>query len=157
SSFSGMMGAGVTPIYAAPETFGGKISRHSDQYSLAIVYQELLTATRPFNGRNIRQLALQHMSEQPDLRPLPEGDRAAVARALAKDPDERFPNCLSFIRALEAGSGEQVPDPERVTARPSLTELRLEHTSLPTAARPEEDEAEALGATAAQAEVGTLR
>src|SRR5262249_33603532 len=79
------------------------------------------------------------------------------ARALAKDPDERFPNCLSFIRALEAGSGEQVPDPERVTARPSLTELRLEHTSLPTAARPEEDEAEALGATAAQAGVGTLR
>ena len=42
SSSSGLMG-GVTPIYAAPETFSNKISKHSDQYSLAIVYVELLT------------------------------------------------------------------------------------------------------------------
>ena len=34
---------GVTPVYAAPEIFDGKVSRFSDQYSLAIVYQELLT------------------------------------------------------------------------------------------------------------------
>src|SRR5438876_5358966 len=33
---------GVTPLYASPETFQGKISPSSDQYSLAIVYQELL-------------------------------------------------------------------------------------------------------------------
>ena len=31
---------------------------------------------------------------------LPEADRAAVARALAKDPDERFPSCTAFVRAL---------------------------------------------------------
>ena len=42
SSSSGLMG-GVTPIYAAPETFSNKISKHSDQYSLAVVYVELLT------------------------------------------------------------------------------------------------------------------
>src|SRR5436305_7911939 len=41
---------GVTPVYAAPETFDGKVSRFSDQYSLAIVYQELLTGQRPFLG-----------------------------------------------------------------------------------------------------------
>jgi serine/threonine protein kinase len=40
SSSSGLMG-GVTPIYAAPETFQNKISKHSDQYSLAVVYVEL--------------------------------------------------------------------------------------------------------------------
>src|SRR5437879_1822813 len=34
---SGLLG-GVTPLYAPPETFGGKISETSDQYSLAIVY-----------------------------------------------------------------------------------------------------------------------
>ena len=34
---------GVTPLYAPPETFRGVISPQSDQYSLAIVYQELLT------------------------------------------------------------------------------------------------------------------
>ncbi|MCE9563020.1 MAG: protein kinase [Planctomycetes bacterium] len=107
SSSSGLMG-GVTPIYAAPETFSNKISKHSDQYSLAIVYIELLTGMRPFSGKNIRQLALQHMTEPPDLSMLPEGDRPILARALAKDPDDRFPTCVSFIRALggrQDGSG----------------------------------------------------
>ena len=107
SSSSGLMG-GVTPIYAAPETFSNKISKHSDQYSLAIVYVELLTGMRPFTGKNIRQLALQHMTEEPDLSMLPEADRPVIARALAKNPDERFPSVTSFIRSLQGGarSGE---------------------------------------------------
>src|SRR5207247_1641938 len=40
TSGSGLLG-GVTPLYASPETFSGKITDRSDQYSLAIVYQEL--------------------------------------------------------------------------------------------------------------------
>jgi hypothetical protein len=98
-SSSGIMGA-VTPLYAPPETFTGAITDRSDQYSLAIVYQELLTGHRPFNGKNARQLANQHMNEPPDLRALPEGERPVVARALEKDPAKRFPNCLAFVRAL---------------------------------------------------------
>ncbi|HVL13511.1 MAG TPA: protein kinase, partial [Gemmata sp.] len=108
SSSSGLMG-GVTPIYAAPETFSNKISKHSDQYSLAVVYVELLTGRRPFTGKNIRQLALQHMTEPPELTMLPEADRAVVAKALAKTPDDRFPSCTAFVRALagrqDSGSG----------------------------------------------------
>jgi serine/threonine protein kinase len=96
---SGILG-GVTPIYAPPETFNGTISGRSDQYSLAIVYVELLTGQRPFTGKNARQLAQQHLNEEPDLRALPEAERPVVARALAKDPNKRFPNCLAFIRAL---------------------------------------------------------
>jgi hypothetical protein len=96
---SGVLG-GVTPLYAAPETFSGNISGRSDQYSLAVVYVELLTGQRPFNGKNARQLAQQHMNEEPELRMLPEHDRAIVSRALAKDPNKRFPNCLAFVRAL---------------------------------------------------------
>lgn len=103
-SYSGIMG-GITPVYAAPETFSNKISKHSDQYSLAVVYVELLTGLRPFSGKNIRQLALQHLTELPDLSILPEQDRAAVARAMAKEPDERFPTCLSFVRALGGAKG----------------------------------------------------
>src|SRR5207249_6824499 len=38
---------GITPVYAAPETFEGMVTRFSDQYSLGIVYQELLTGQRP--------------------------------------------------------------------------------------------------------------
>lgn len=101
SSVSGLLG-GVTPLYAAPETFANKISKHSDQYSLAIVYVELLTGRRPFEGKNIRQLALQHMTAPPDLSMLPEADRPIVGRALAKEPEQRFPSCTAFVRSLAA-------------------------------------------------------
>src|SRR5438105_14203501 len=50
SGLSGVM-AGATPLYAPPETFTNQISGTSDQYSLAIVYQELLTGQRPFQGK----------------------------------------------------------------------------------------------------------
>src|SRR5258708_5144895 len=93
-SASGLLG-GVTPLYAPPETFNGKISFTCDQYSLAIVYQELLTGQRPFAGKNLRQLAQQHLKEEPELRSLPEAERPIVARALAKDPTKRFPNCMA--------------------------------------------------------------
>src|SRR5438105_2749744 len=75
---------GITPVYAAPETFDGRVSRFSDQYSFAIVYQEMLTGVRPFSGNNVRQLIMQHLSAAPNLSPLPEGDRAAIGRALSK-------------------------------------------------------------------------
>ncbi len=99
SGASGLLG-GVTPLYAAPETFANKISSHSDQYSLAIVYQELLTSQRPFNGKNARMLAQQHLNEEPELRSLPEAERPIIARALSKDPANRFQSCLAFVRAL---------------------------------------------------------
>jgi serine/threonine protein kinase len=95
----------ITPLYAAPEVFDGTISRHSDQYSLAVVYQELLTGVLPFRGKNTRQLFLQHTQGEPDLSPLPEADRPLVARALAKDPAKRFNTCLEFVRALRAAGG----------------------------------------------------
>ncbi len=98
-SASGILG-GVTPLYAAPETFGGRITDRSDQYSLAIVYQELLTGQRPFTGKNVRQLAQQHMQGEPELRSLPEAERPVVGRALSKDPAKRFPTCMAFVWAL---------------------------------------------------------
>jgi len=91
---------GVTPVYAAPETFEGWVSRFSDQYSLAIVYQEILTGVRPFNGTNTRQLLMQHISGVPDLSPLPPAERAIIGRALSKTPDQRFPFCMDMIQAL---------------------------------------------------------
>src|SRR5205823_6060459 len=56
--------------------------------------------------------ALQHMTEPPDLTPLPESDRAAVARALAKEPTKRFPTCKDFILALSPGASALLaPEP----------------------------------------------
>jgi serine/threonine protein kinase len=100
---------GITPLYAAPERFRGIITASSDQYSLALVYQELLTGGLPFRGKNRRQLLLQHTNKEPDLSLLPAADRPAVARALAKDPGARFPSCTEFIRAL--GAVVVGPDP----------------------------------------------
>ena len=49
---------GMTPVYAAPELFDGRPSAASDQYSLAIVYQEMLTGALPFESETLRQAGL---------------------------------------------------------------------------------------------------
>jgi hypothetical protein len=101
---------GVTPMYAPPEAFDDRVSRYSDQYSLAVVYQEMLTGVRPFPGTTMMQLAAQHLNSPPLLTPLPAGDRAAIARALSKTPEQRFPSCLKMVEALAASgpSGREV-------------------------------------------------
>ncbi len=91
---------GLTPLYASPELFDGQPSVHSDQYSLAIVYQELLTGVLPFPGETLEQLAAQHHSGAARLTPLPPADRPIIARALAKDPRKRFASCRDLIAAL---------------------------------------------------------
>src|SRR5262245_5878109 len=96
---SGILG-GVTPLYAPPETFQGKISPQSDQYSLAIVYQELMTGHRQYVSENIRQMAQMHMQAEPDLRSRPEVERPVMARALAKEPAKRYTKCMAFVAAL---------------------------------------------------------
>jgi hypothetical protein len=174
SNSAGIPG-GVTPLYAPPETLTGKISQSSDQYSLAIVYQELLTGQRPFNGTNPRQLAQQHLQDDPELRPLPEAERPIVARALAKDPAKRFPTCLTFVRALFSAQGRSRPatmGPEPVAAaldKPSrvladtLEDIQLEldmaqASEEETPSPPEEpEELSRLGITMAQPQSGALR
>lgn len=95
---------GITPVYAAPETFDGIVTRACDQYSLACVYQELLTGQRPFDGTSMNQLLMQHLSAPPNLLPAPPGDRPALQRALAKKSEDRFPSCADFVRALRQGT-----------------------------------------------------
>lgn len=96
---SSIMG-GLTPIYAPPEVFDARPSRRSDQYSLAIVYQEMLTGVLPFPGRTAAQLATQHLTAKPRLDPLPTSDRPHIERALSKDPQHRFGSCRELVEAL---------------------------------------------------------
>ncbi|MEM6654319.1 MAG: tubulin-like doman-containing protein [Planctomycetota bacterium] len=93
---------GMTPVYAAPEVFQGSPSWRSDQYSLAVMYQELLTGVTPFAGDNAAELTMRHLNDEPDLSPLGEGDRFVLSRALAKSPDHRFDSCVAFAEALAA-------------------------------------------------------
>ena len=91
---------GLTPIYAPPELFEGQPHRHSDQYSLAIVYQQMLTGETPFDGTTAARLAAQHLNQPPTLAALPKRDQPIIARALSKDPDKRFGGCCAFVEAL---------------------------------------------------------
>ncbi|HVU87513.1 MAG TPA: tubulin-like doman-containing protein [Pirellulales bacterium] len=94
-----MMG-GLTPIYASPEVFDDRPSQCSDQYSLAIVYQEMLTDTLPFPGKTTAQLAAQHLQSRPRLTALPPDDKPIIDRALSKDPAARFGTARAMVDAL---------------------------------------------------------
>jgi serine/threonine protein kinase len=121
----------VTPLYAAPEVFQGQVSRWSDQYSLACCYMELLTGKLPFVGSNSRQLLVQHVNGEPDLAALPAADRPIVARALAKDPQQRHASCVDLVRALQREKGDptvaeprpQAPISQALTQTPSVNKL----------------------------------
>jgi hypothetical protein len=102
---------GVTPLYATPEAFDGRVSRYSDQYSLAIVYQEMLTGVRPFPGTTTLQLAAQHATCRPLLEPLPPHDRPVIARALSKVPEQRYPTCREMAEHLLRNRDLAVPPP----------------------------------------------
>jgi eukaryotic-like serine/threonine-protein kinase len=103
--------SGLTPVYAAPELFDGRPNNHSDQYSLAIVYQEMLTGSLPFEGRTTAQLAAQHLHSRPRLERLPVSDQATIARALSKDPGQRFPTCRDMVDALLEATPSARPRP----------------------------------------------
>jgi serine/threonine-protein kinase len=112
-----------TPDYMSPEqaTADGRIDGRSDQYSLACVVYEMLAGEPPFHGESPRAVMLRHVTEQPApvrvLRPdAPSSVEAAVARALAKDPAERFPTVTEFIEALARPGGAAVAVPGRAVA-----------------------------------------
>jgi len=92
----------MTSSYAAPEFFSDQTSIRSDQYSLAVTYCQLRGGRLPFVG-NAAQVMRGHLERNPDLTMLPEGERSAVARALAKDPQQRWTSCLAFVRAIRTG------------------------------------------------------
>jgi formylglycine-generating enzyme required for sulfatase activity/serine/threonine protein kinase len=91
----------MTPHYAAPEFFRGHTHQTSDQYSLAITYTLLRGGRLPFRG-SPADVMLGHLTEQPELSMLPPGEIPIVARALEKDPHDRWPSCKAFIQALLA-------------------------------------------------------
>jgi tetratricopeptide (TPR) repeat protein len=90
----------LTPAYAAPECFNGQTSMTSDLYSLAVTYCQLRGGRLPFEGSS-SEVMMGHVARVPNLTMLPEAERPAVLRALAKEPAERYPTCLEFVRALQ--------------------------------------------------------
>ncbi len=98
----------LTPHYAAPEFFEGHTSQHSDQYSLAVTYCHVRSGRVPFVG-TLAEVMHGHLTKAPDLSMLPAEERPIVARALAKIPAQRWPNCLAFVNALRASATSERP------------------------------------------------
>jgi serine/threonine-protein kinase len=96
-----------SPSYMAPEQIaGGTITSRADVYSLAVVAFEMLTGLPPFQGDTITQVIYRVMHEPapPPRRwnaALPARYDDVFARALAKDPAQRFATALEFVTALD--------------------------------------------------------
>jgi serine/threonine-protein kinase len=95
-----------TSNYLSPEQAEGRqVTPATDIYSLGVVLYELLTGDVPFRGDNLVVVAMKHVTEQPpsllDSRPdVPPRLARAIERALAKDPDDRFPSMDAFANEL---------------------------------------------------------
>jgi CHASE2 domain-containing sensor protein len=117
-----------TPSYMSPEQLAGKkIEGRSDLFSLAVSLYQLLTGRLPFEGESMAQLMFKIANEAPtditSLRQdLPPGVVSFLARAMAKNPDERFQTGEEFAQALRAayaGSASPAPPPGPAAAPPT--------------------------------------
>src|SRR5256712_5501264 len=97
-----------TPEYMSPEQAAGdrELDGRCDVYALACVIYEMLAGEPPFSGGSARAIVAKHLSEPPPplraRRPdAPAAVEQALARALAKDPADRFASVAEFMTALE--------------------------------------------------------
>jgi serine/threonine-protein kinase len=105
-----------TPMYMAPEQFQGKpIDRRVDLYGSGVVLYQMLTGHTPFAGP-VETMMYKAVHEAPVLPSQLDGlQRLApydevVARALAKNPADRYDDALQFRDALNAAIGRLHPD-----------------------------------------------
>jgi len=96
-----------TPDYMSPEACAGEdlLDGRADQYSLGCVFYEMLAGRPPFSGAGARAILARHLTATPEavvaLRPeVPPGIVRVLARALAKDPEDRYESLADFARAL---------------------------------------------------------
>jgi serine/threonine protein kinase/tetratricopeptide (TPR) repeat protein len=105
---SKLTGTGVfvgTPAYMSPEQAEGRVDARSDIYSLGCVLYEMLAGHAPFIGTTPQEILVRHLLDPvPTLRAarssVPKAVERVVARALAKQPVDRFANAVLLAEAL---------------------------------------------------------
>lgn len=113
-----------TAQYLSPEQASGETpGPQSDVYSLGIVFYEIVTGAVPFTGDSPISVALRHVREEvPAPSSIDPGIPAEiddlVARATAKQPDDRYPNGTAFAAAL---AGHPEPPATTVMGTPTDT------------------------------------
>jgi hypothetical protein len=113
-----------TVDFMAPEQFSGApVDARADVYALGCVLYNALTGEVPYPRGTVPATMLAHMHEEPP-RParvaadVPDGFDRVIARALAKDPQARYPSAGDLGRAaLAAAEGRPVTESERTVAR----------------------------------------
>jgi serine/threonine-protein kinase len=104
-----------TPAYMAPEQIAGDVlEATADVYAAGCVLYELLAGRPPHVGASTAEVLRRSLTETPravaELRPeVPLGLAAVVARALAREPGERFPNGRALAEALREAETRPVP------------------------------------------------
>ncbi|MFF2651386.1 protein kinase [Streptomyces sp. NPDC058045] len=111
-----------TPQYLSPEqALGRGVDARSDLYSVGIMLFQLVTGRLPFDADSPLAIAYAHVQEEPVApssinRALPPAVDALVARALKKNPNERFPSaeamrdeCLRVAQSLQIAAPSIVP------------------------------------------------
>ncbi len=99
-----------TPSYLAPERVRGEAATPStDLYAVGVVLYEALTGRAPFEGDTVPELCQATLAgDAQPLRAVRPGVSAemadVVARALARDPSDRFPSAEEMIAALDAAA-----------------------------------------------------
>lgn len=113
-----MDSSGTYP-YMAPEQWRGHLQNAAtDQYALGVVAYELLADRLPFQAMDdgvLRQCVLEEPIEQ--LEEQPDTVNQALARAMAKQRDDRFADCTAFIEALELAGKPNAVDAQANTVQ----------------------------------------
>jgi serine/threonine protein kinase len=110
-----------TVTYASPEQLtGARVDARSDVYSLAIVAYEMLTGRVPFEGDDPLSVVTRHLTTSAprvtSLRPdVPTYLDDAIARALAKSPNDRWQSIEEFAAAISRGAARTAVEPPRGT------------------------------------------
>ena len=94
-----------TPTYKSPEQWRGHPQNAAaDQYSLGVMAYEMISGYLPFDNDDAEMLRMAVLNEEVQaVQDVPAYVNAALARALAKNPGERFATCGDFVTALSGG------------------------------------------------------
>jgi hypothetical protein len=85
----------------------GRYGKEIDIYALGIMLYEMLTGRVPFDGESVGEVLMKHLTARPDLSPLAEPYRSVVARALEKNPAQRYRSVGEMMAALPPGPTPQ--------------------------------------------------
>jgi serine/threonine protein kinase len=97
---SGQTASVGTFHYMAPEIGKGIYGKEIDIYALGVLLYEMLTGSVPFNGETSQEIIMKHLTDEPDLNPLPEPYKRVITKALAKDPVSRYSTVSEMVTPL---------------------------------------------------------